>query len=104
MRWLLLALLRLYQRFVSPLLGPTCRYYPSCSGYAVTSVQRHGALRGSWLAARRVGRCHPWSDGGVDLVPPLGDYRWWGRCPGSDPDSARPVTSQTAPSSAAEGA
>lgn len=67
---LLLGLLRIYQRFISPLTPPTCRYYPSCSAYAVTAIVRHGALRGTWLAARRVLRCHPWAPGGVDDVPP----------------------------------
>jgi uncharacterized protein len=66
----LLLLVRGYQLFISPLLGPRCRFYPSCSAYAVTALQRHGALRGSWLAARRLGRCHPWNPGGVDHVPP----------------------------------
>ncbi|EWT01031.1 membrane protein insertion efficiency factor [Intrasporangium oryzae NRRL B-24470] len=60
---------RLYQRFVSPLRPPTCRFYPSCSAYAVTALQRFGPLRGGWLAARRLGRCHPWTPGGVDEVP-----------------------------------
>nr|WP_323368733.1 membrane protein insertion efficiency factor YidD [Ornithinicoccus halotolerans] len=70
--WLALPLvgaLRCYQLLVSPLLGPTCRYYPSCSAYAVEALQRFGPLRGSWLAVRRLARCHPWSDGGVDHVP-----------------------------------
>jgi uncharacterized protein len=67
---LLLLLVRGYQLFVSPLLGPRCRFYPSCSAYAVTALQTHGALRGSWLAVRRLGRCHPWNPGGVDHVPP----------------------------------
>nr|WP_225753313.1 membrane protein insertion efficiency factor YidD [Actinotalea sp. Marseille-Q4924] len=67
---LLLGLLWVYRTFVSPLTGPTCRYYPSCSSYAVLAVQRHGAVRGSWLAVRRLGRCHPWAAGGVDDVPP----------------------------------
>ncbi|WP_425393956.1 membrane protein insertion efficiency factor YidD [Actinotalea ferrariae] len=70
---LLLGLLWVYRNFVSPLTGPTCRYYPSCSSYAVLAVQRHGALRGSWLAVRRLGRCHPWAAGGVDDVPPVRD-------------------------------
>ncbi len=69
-KWLLVGLIRCYQFAISPLLGPTCRYYPSCSAYAVQAIQTHGALRGSWLAARRLGRCHPWSPGGVDHVPP----------------------------------
>ena len=59
--------LRLYQAGLSPLLGPACRYYPSCSEYAVQSVQRDGALRGGWKAVRRLARCHPWGGGGVDL-------------------------------------
>jgi putative membrane protein insertion efficiency factor len=66
---LLIALVRAYQLLVSPLLGPTCRFYPSCSAYAVQALREHGALRGTWLAARRLGRCHPWNPGGVDLVP-----------------------------------
>jgi putative membrane protein insertion efficiency factor len=62
--------IRLYQLVISPLLGPRCRFYPSCSAYAVEALQRHGALRGSWLAVRRLGRCHPWNPGGPDPVPP----------------------------------
>nr|WP_311836350.1 membrane protein insertion efficiency factor YidD [Cellulomonas fimi] len=67
---LVLLLLRIYQRFISPMTPPTCRFYPSCSQYAVVAVTRHGLLRGSWLAARRLLRCHPWNPGGVDDVPP----------------------------------
>lgn len=67
---LLVGLLRIYQNVISPLTPPTCRYYPSCSSYALLAVQRHGALRGTWLAVRRLGRCHPWTPGGVDDVPP----------------------------------
>jgi uncharacterized protein len=67
---LLVLPIRLYQLVVSPLLGPRCRFYPSCSAYAVEALTRHGALRGSWLAIRRVGRCHPWNPGGIDPVPP----------------------------------
>ena len=69
----LLGLLRVYQTVISPLTPPTCRYYPSCSQYAVIAVQRHGAIRGGWLALRRLGRCHPWTPGGVDDVPPARD-------------------------------
>jgi uncharacterized protein len=59
-----------YQRFVSPLLGPHCRFYPSCSAYALEAVRVHGAARGSWLAVRRLSRCHPFHPGGLDPVPP----------------------------------
>jgi putative membrane protein insertion efficiency factor len=92
MRALLLVLLRFYQRSISPLLGPSCRYYPTCSQYAVDAVARFGALRGSWLATRRLARCHPWTPGGVDHVPQKADYRWWGRSPGTDV-----IRSSTAP-------
>ena len=67
---LLLGLLWLYQNLVSPLTPPSCKYYPSCSSYAVIALRRHGAVRGTWLAVRRVLRCHPWAAGGVDDVPP----------------------------------
>jgi len=70
--WLLVGLLTGYQRFVSPLLGPRCRFYPSCSAYALEAVQVHGALRGSWLAVRRLSRCHPFHAGGIDPVPGTG--------------------------------
>ncbi|WP_182112551.1 MULTISPECIES: membrane protein insertion efficiency factor YidD [unclassified Actinotalea] len=69
-RMVLVGLLRAYQLVISPLSGPTCRYYPSCSSYALLAVQRHGAVRGTWLAVRRLARCHPWTPGGVDDVPP----------------------------------
>ncbi len=67
---LLVALLRAYQVLLSPLIGQNCRFYPTCSNYAIEALRVHGAGRGSLLAARRVCRCHPWNDGGVDLVPP----------------------------------
>jgi len=66
---MLVGLLTVYRRFVSPLLGARCRFYPSCSAYALEAVQVHGATRGSWLAVRRLSRCHPFHAGGLDPVP-----------------------------------
>ena len=70
MKTLLVWLLRGYQLLLSPLLGQKCRFYPTCSNYAIEALRVHGAARGSLLAARRVCRCHPWNPGGVDFVPP----------------------------------
>jgi putative membrane protein insertion efficiency factor len=70
-RWLVVQLLRGYRAVVSPLYGPTCRFYPSCSAYALTAVERYGVIRGGRLAVWRVLRCNPWNPGGVDPVPPL---------------------------------
>jgi uncharacterized protein len=66
----LIMLLRGYQRWISPALPPTCRFYPTCSAYAIEALQVHGPLRGSWLTVRRLLRCAPWHPGGVDPVPP----------------------------------
>lgn len=65
----LIWLIRAYQLVISPLTPPTCRYYPSCSSYALTAIQRFGPFKGTWLAVRRLLRCHPWTPGGVDHVP-----------------------------------
>jgi putative membrane protein insertion efficiency factor len=69
-KYLLMAVLKLYQWLVSPLFGPTCRFYPSCSRYAYEAISVHGAVKGCYLAARRLLRCHPWNPGGLDPVPP----------------------------------
>ncbi|WP_021592693.1 membrane protein insertion efficiency factor YidD [Actinomadura welshii] len=66
----LILLVRAYRRFLSPLLGQQCRFQPSCSAYGLESLQVHGALRGTWLTARRIARCHPFNPGGYDPVPP----------------------------------
>lgn len=73
--WLVIALVRGYQAVVSPWLPPSCRYYPSCSTYAVTALRRHGVLKGTALGTWRVLRCNPWTLGGVDHVPPKGRWR-----------------------------
>ncbi len=69
MKVLLIAPLRFYRYAISPMLGRNCRFYPTCSEYAIEAVERHGALRGGLLAAKRVGRCHPFNPGGYDPVP-----------------------------------
>ncbi|MEU9836413.1 membrane protein insertion efficiency factor YidD [Streptosporangium sp. NPDC048047] len=66
----LMAPIRLYRAYVSPLLGPRCRFHPSCSAYGLEALAVHGALRGTWLTIRRIGRCHPFHPGGFDPVPP----------------------------------
>jgi hypothetical protein len=68
--WLLTGLITGYRKFISPFLGAHCRFYPSCSAYALEAIKVHGAGRGSWLAIRRLGRCHPFHPGGLDPVPP----------------------------------
>ncbi len=66
---LLMFLVRMYRFFISPLLGSNCRFSPSCSTYAMQALEKYGALRGSWLAVKRILRCHPWHPGGADPVP-----------------------------------
>jgi len=66
----LILAIRGYQRWISPALGSRCRFYPSCSEYAKTAIELHGALRGSWLALRRLAKCQPFHPGGIDHVPP----------------------------------
>src|SRR5690554_6159390 len=72
--WLLprntcVVVLRVYRTVISPLYGDVCRYYPSCSAYALTAIQQHGMVKEMWLGTRRIARCHPWAEGGVDDVP-----------------------------------
>ncbi|MDZ7344632.1 MAG: membrane protein insertion efficiency factor YidD [candidate division KSB1 bacterium] len=69
MKVILIQFIRFYQTIVSPLLPPSCRFYPSCSEYACEAIEKYGALKGIWLAGRRILRCHPWRAGGFDPVP-----------------------------------
>ncbi|RMG17847.1 MAG: membrane protein insertion efficiency factor YidD [Deltaproteobacteria bacterium] len=79
---LTVGLIRFYQRWISPLFPPTCRFHPTCSEYARQAVERYGPLRGTWMALKRLGRCHPFHPGGYDPVPT------------GDETSSRPATSE----------
>lgn len=68
-RWIALALIRFYQRFISPLTPPSCIYMPTCSQYGYEAIMRYGLFKGGWLTVRRIARCHPWAQGGSDPVP-----------------------------------
>ena len=75
MKMVLRGLIRFYQIAISPLIGPRCRYYPTCSQYSLEAIAKHGAVQGTWLAVRRLARCHPWGGFGYDPVPlPQGQY------------------------------
>ena len=63
------AILTAYRAVISPLYGDVCRYYPSCSHYTLQAIQHHGVIRGVWLGSRRIARCHPWAEGGIDDIP-----------------------------------
>lgn len=69
MNKLLVLIVRIYRLAISPLMGRNCRFHPSCSEYAIEAIERHGSCKGSWLAAKRISRCHPWNHGGYDPVP-----------------------------------
>lgn len=68
-RAIAIGMMKAYRVVLSPILGPSCRFTPSCSLYAITSLERYGLAKGGWLALRRIGRCHPWNPGGHDPVP-----------------------------------
>ena len=71
MKRILVGLIAAYRVLLSPLLAPSCRFYPTCSAYAAEAIEKHGTLRGTWLALKRISKCHPWHAGGVDPVPPV---------------------------------
>lgn len=73
---ILIIVLKLYRRVISPIYGQVCRFFPSCSAYALEAVTVHGAVKGSWFALRRIIRCHPWSAGGLDPVPSPAHVDW----------------------------
>lgn len=89
-RWPLLGLIRAYQFLLSPWIGNQCRFYPTCSHYAYEAIERHGALAGTYLAARRLGRCHPWCEGGLDPVPEQAP-RLFGRWIAGEPKPPSPT-------------
>lgn len=69
MKFLLLLILRFYRKAISPYLGNNCRFHPTCSVYAIQAIEKYGAMKGSWLAIKRIGKCHPLHPGGIDEVP-----------------------------------
>jgi len=105
-RWpaeLLVAPIRFYQRFITPYTPATCRYYPTCSAYAVTALRTRGAVVGTLLTIWRLLRCNPWSDGGVDHVPAVGLRREPARAPGRSTGAADPgAEPSTGPTSAGD--
>lgn len=69
MKKIVIGMIKIYQKVISPLTPPSCRFYPTCSHYGIEAVEKHGALKGSWLAVRRISKCHPFHEGGFDPVP-----------------------------------
>ncbi len=69
MKYLVISIIKLYQKIISPLTPPSCRFYPTCSHFGVEAVEKHGALKGTYLAVKRILRCHPFNEGGYDPVP-----------------------------------
>jgi uncharacterized protein len=101
-RWLLMGLVKGYRLLLSPSLGSSCRFEPSCSVYALGALERHGALAGSYLTLARLGRCHPWCAGGLDPVPqeaPALFSRLLGRSSAAAPEFTRPLHRGAAPES-----
>ncbi|MGV8849176.1 MAG: membrane protein insertion efficiency factor YidD [Propionibacteriaceae bacterium] len=77
MKYLLIGLVRIWRRIISPLYGDVCKFHPSCSAYGLRALEFHGAIKGSWLTVNRIGRCHPWAAGGVDYVPGTPEAEQW---------------------------
>lgn len=69
MKTILTSMITFYQKYISPLTPPSCRFYPTCSHYGLEAIEKHGALKGSWMAVRRISKCHPFHEGGFDPVP-----------------------------------
>jgi putative membrane protein insertion efficiency factor len=69
MKYILMGIIHVYQKFISPLKPPSCRFYPTCSSYGMEAIRRHGALKGGWLTVKRIAKCHPFHPGGFDPVP-----------------------------------
>ncbi|MCF2533898.1 membrane protein insertion efficiency factor YidD [Yinghuangia soli] len=93
MKYLLMGLIRLYQWTISPMLGPVCRFYPSCSRYGYEAISTHGSIKGTYLTVWRILRCNPWNSGGVDFVPPRTRRPWRLRSSGAASEAQK--TSRT---------
>jgi len=106
-KYLLIGFLKAYRLVISPLYGNVCRYYPSCSAYALRAVEVHGAVKGGWLAGRRLLRCHPWSPGGYDPVPGTPEFaeemREKATLPGTMDPAQAPIRPNGAPAASQRG-
>lgn len=91
MKTILLALIRVYRYLLSPWVGGSCRFWPTCSEYAREAIETHGALRGGWMTIARIARCHPWGAGGVDPVPQRFRWRCWCHPRAADPAQPAPT-------------
>ncbi len=91
MRWLLTGPIRAYQLVISPLIGPRCRFYPTCSSYGLEAIQLHGPAKGGWLTLKRIAKCHPLHPGGVDLVPNCATENANDKVPPNTPETPEPA-------------